>query len=242
MIKSSLKDYTIYKFRNIATPHLLSGKPLNIHRETGTINRDLLGKFLNGKDQKIIFPDQKHTANVAVVSDQTLGDAFPETDAIISDLPGIMLGVVTADCVPLLIHDPVKRAVGAVHAGWRGTRSRIVERAIQAMEQQFYSNPGDLKVGIGPSISGEVYEVDKEVYQAYAKNEHDVDLFFAKQSKGKYLLDLWQANYQQLINSGVPKHSIELSNLCTFTLNHDFYSARRDGIHTGRNAAVIKND
>jgi len=96
-------------------------------------------------------------------------------------------------------------------------------------------------VGIGPSISPEVYEVGADVFDAFFKAGHNVDLFFKPYTNGKYLLNLWKANYMQLAYMGVADISIEQAKMCTFMLHDVFYSARREGIQTGRNAAIIKN-
>lgn len=242
MNKIFTQNFVAYSFSNILAPHLITTKPYDMHKKSGAKYRRKVAAFLALREEYLVFPGQEHTSNVGVVTYENLHDSFYAKDALITNAPGVALGVVTADCVPILLYDLKKKAVAAVHAGWRGTNSRVVEKTIIALQEKFGTNVNDLVAGIGPSISPEVYEVDEDVLNAFKKSGHNTDLFFKPKSNGKFLLDLWSANYTQLTNMGLSAGSIEQSKMCTFTLEKEFYSARREGIGTGRIAAVIKND
>ncbi|HKK59098.1 MAG TPA: peptidoglycan editing factor PgeF [Salinivirga sp.] len=241
MRKNTIHDISVYEFPGMATITLLTKKPFDMHKVNGEGNRNTIAACLDIPSEHLVFPDQNHTSNVGVVTSGNLDHSFSNTDALITNELNFALGVVTADCVPILLFDRAKKAIGAVHAGWRGTNARIVEKTIRAMQVNFGTKPHELSVGIGPSISPEVYEVGADVFDAFFKAGHNVDLFFKPYTNGKYLLNLWKANYMQLAYMGVADISIEQAKMCTFMLHDVFYSARREGIQTGRNAAIIKN-
>jgi len=201
-------------------------------------NRETLCRALEIDSEKFIFPKQTHTANVKVITEIFLLAGLPErkhylldTDAVITALPGICIAVKTADCVPVLLYDPERKVIAAIHAGWRGTAQNIINKTIQKMAEEFGSNPADLIAGIGPSISPEVYEVGEDVYSRF-------DPAFCRETdpviKEKKLLNLWEANRQQLLRAGVPSGQIELARICTLSDQERFFSARRDGAKTGR--------
>jgi len=206
-------------------------------------NRIRLCGALEINPDRLIFPKQTHTANVKTVATSFFELAteaqkhfLNETDAVITNLNGVCVAIKTADCVPVLLYDPKRKMVAAIHAGWRGTIQNIVFVAIQKMVKEFGTDPEDLIAGIGPSISPEVYEVGEEVWKQF-----DPEFYLAlnPEKADKKLLDLWSANYQQLIKAGVPAENIEVARICTFSDPDRFFSARRDGIKTGRMATGI---
>ncbi len=142
-------------------------------------------------------------------------------DALLENVPGAVVAVRTADCVPLLLVDERLRAVAAVHAGWRGTVARIAERAVEAMRERFGSQPSDLHAAIGPAIGPCCYEVGPEVAARFG-------------GRGRGPVDLPAANRRQLIEAGVTPARIYASNLCAMCLPEDFHSFRRDGEAAGR--------
>ena len=201
-------------------------------------NRIRLCGALEINPDQLIFPKQTHTATVKTITNDffDLGEEaqkyfLNETDAVITNLKGVCVAVKTADCVPVLLFDSKRKVVAAVHAGWRGTIQNIVFVTIQKMIKEFGTDPSDLIAGIGPSISPEVYEVGEEVWKQF-----DTEFYIASnpEKADKKLLDLWNANYQQLIKAGVPVKQIEVARTCTFSDPDRFFSARRDGIKTGR--------
>ena len=191
----------------------------------------------------LIFPKQTHTGTAKVISthffewDETEKKQFlNETDAVITNLKSVCVAIKTADCVPILVYDPVKQVVAAIHAGWRGTAQNILQNTINQMIASFGSNPSDLWAGIGPSISPEIYEVGEEVWSKFAPEFYQPTNPFKGE---KQLLDLWKANNYQLIASGVPEKQIEVARICTLSNPELFFSARRDGAKTGRMATGI---
>ena len=206
-------------------------------------NRNILCAALEINPERLIFPKQTHTAIVKTIASSffDLGKEaqkhfLNETDAVITNLKGVCVAIKTADCVPVLLYDPKRKVVAAVHAGWRGTVQNIVLVTINKMMAEFGSDPSDLFAGIGPSISPEVYEVGEEVWNQF---EPEFFLSVNPDKADKKLLDLWSANYQQLIKTGVPQEQIEVARTCTFSDSDQFFSARRDGIKTGRMATGI---
>ena len=203
-------------------------------------NRKLLASELGIHLSDFVFQQQKHTRNVSAVisSDGGKGSVDYETgleanDSMITSEKGICLMVICGDCVPLLFFDPVKKVIGAAHSGWRGTAKRIAEHTIENMHENYGCNPKDILVGIGPSIGPESYEVDDVVLKEFSKTFKNTKEFFQpKTEHGKYMLDLWKANVNQLIEAGVQSKNIEVSGISTFTNNKDFFSARRGD--TGR--------
>jgi polyphenol oxidase len=194
-------------------------------------------------------------------------DSPPESqlvgDGLITATPGLLLGIQTADCLPIILVDPKQRAVGVFHAGWRGTFKRIVEKGVGEMHRRFGSRPRDLKAAIGPGIHGCCYEVGVEVHEKFesqfsyaAKLFREVEerdpvrdkypmLFLTARPPGhsvlpkKIFLDLVEANKQQLLAAGVPAKSIETSPLCTNCRPDLLFSYRAEKGKTGRMMGVV---
>jgi YfiH family protein len=232
-----IADTKLLQFSSLNTTHVVTNRPFDMHRIYGKENREMLAKELNALDNQIVFPKQTHGVSVGVV--RSTDETFPVTDALITNEPGIAIAIETADCVPILLFDPVKRVAAAIHAGWRSTCQQIVVNTIQQMKNVFDVAPADIQAGIGPSVSQQVYEVGKDVYDKFTHVDGAYARFFIPKPDGKYMLDLWQCNAFQLKQSGVPEKQIEISGLCTVSHPELFYSARREGINTGRLAAVI---
>ena len=147
---------------------------------------------------------------------------------MITNKSGICLNVMAGDCVPLLFYDPVKKVIAVAHAGWRGSLKRIAQLTVEKMKNQYRCEVSNILVGIGPSISQKNYEVDDKVYIEFEKRFDNLSQIFTESDQnGKYYLDIWEANKQQLISAGLSKENIELSNICTFEQNDLFFSARK---------------
>ena len=142
-------------------------------------------------------------------------------DALLENEPGSIVAVKTADCMPVLLLDERRRAVAAVHAGWRGTVARIVPHAIEAMHQQFGTIPQDVHAAIGPGIGKCCYEVGPEVAAQFG-------------GQGRANIDLAGANWEQLRTAGILPERIYVSNLCTKCMGDEFHSYRRDREAAGR--------
>ncbi|MGE3274597.1 MAG: peptidoglycan editing factor PgeF [Vicinamibacterales bacterium] len=170
----------------------------------------------------------------------------PEADAIVSDVPGLVLAVVTADCAPVLIADPISGAAAAVHAGWRGVAGRVVWEAIRVMRETFGAEPPDLVAAVGPAIRPCCYEVDAGLMDAFVaagESARNTDRWFSRvegDPPGKMRLNVPGAIRDQLIWAGLKPASIAGSGVCTKCHPEVFESYRRDGAAAGRMAALIR--
>ncbi|WP_167610722.1 peptidoglycan editing factor PgeF [Maribellus sediminis] len=201
-------------------------------------NREELSRHLGIETDKLVFPRQTHTSTVCCIDDIPETE-ISETDALVSDKKGLCLCVQTADCVPVLLFDPVKKVVAAVHAGWRGTVGKIVANAISKMTADYASNPADILAAIGPSIGPEVYEVGNEVVTAAQNAIPNAAQTLHLNSLGNYHFNLWEANRLILLECGLQNSNIEVLAECSFEYEQKYYSARRDGADTGRMVSGI---
>ena len=207
--------------------------------------RKELCEQLGIEDRQLILPYQTHSDRVVIIDkDFTLLDekeqseALNGVDAIITALPHTCIGVSTADCIPVLLHDTKLDVVAAIHAGWRGTVARIVEKTISAMEQHYGCCPHDMEAIIAPGISIDAFEVGNEVYGAFETADFPMKEIARRyptaEGGEKWHIDLWKANSHILQECGVKKENIRIAGICTFTQHEDFFSARRLGINSGR--------
>ena len=202
-------------------------------------NRRLLCDELGIDEAHLVMPHQTHGVVVRQIAEdfvhlpQNIRKMILEgVDAVMTDVSGICIGVSTADCIPIIIYDPDHHAVATVHAGWRGTVARIAEKAIQAMAITYHSKPEQLHCVIGPGISLDNFEVGQEVYEQFAEAGFDMDSIAKWQTK--WHIDLKLCNRQQLERMGIKPDNIEVSPVCTMADNHDFFSARKQGVNSGR--------
>ena len=195
-------------------------------------NLESLAALLPERPRVIVVPRQTHTTNVRVITDVPTSEELQDVDAVVTHLKDFCLCVSTADCVPVLLYDKEKQVIAAIHAGWRGTVGRIVEKTIEVMRVQYGTEGKDLVACIGPSISLESFEVGDEVYAAF--EEAGFDMARIARRYEKWHLDLWEANRVQLLANGVLPEHIEVAGICTFQCYEDFFSARRLGIKSGR--------
>jgi YfiH family protein len=184
---------------------------------------------------------QVHGVDVRVVHNQAEADQKPGVlgddlycDALVSKTPNVLLAVKTADCVPVLIGDPVTRSFAAVHAGWRGTVSSIVNRAIEQLQSEYGAQASNLCVAIGPAANACCYEVGSDVIGAFKERFSNADALLAATREGHARIDLHQANREQLINLGVPPARIYLAPFCTMDRNDLFFSYRQEKKLHGR--------
>lgn len=202
-------------------------------------NRQALCQLLQVNDRQLLMPHQVHLTEIAVIDDDflCLGDderqqRLEGVDAMMTDKAGVCVGVSTADCIPVLLYDNVHHAVCAIHAGWRGTVARIVEKSVQAMTHTYSTTPSDIVAQIGPGISLDSFEVGDEVYDAFARAGFDMTAI--SQKKTKWHIDLPVCNRLQLMAVGVKSECISMSDICTYKMHDTFFSARRLGINSGR--------
>lgn len=212
-------------------------------------NRLLLAQTLNIEEKNIILPRQTHGTECITIDEEFLMLDTEEKrrrldgiDAIMTDISGICIGVSTADCIPLLLHDKEKGIIAAIHAGWRGTVADIVTATIKMMSERYGTHAGDIRAVIAPGISLAAFEVGDEVYDAFAK-VFDMNLISRRYGE-KWHIDLWEANRMQLLKNGVKSENITTSGICTYNNHERFFSARRLGIKSGRifNGIIIKKN
>ena len=200
---------------------------------------------LGSSPDRLMRVTQVHGNSVRVLRRDEVADRAaglrPEADAIVANQPGLVLAVVVADCVPILIADPVRGAAAAVHAGWRGTCAQVAPAAIAAMERQFGTNPADVVAAIGPSVGPDDYEVGASLIDAFATAGHSaqhIERWFIRTTPKPHL-DLWLANADQLAAAGLRRDHIFISRLSTVAHPSVFESYRVDGEHAGRMAGLI---
>lgn len=197
--------------------------------------------------ERLVGIHQMHAADVVVAEDRFAGrGAMPgsgaagEADALITNQPGLPLMTLHADCQPVLFADPVQRAVGVAHAGWRGVVGNVVGNTVQQMSESYGSDPVDLLVFLGPAIGVECYEVGPEVIERWCEQYRGGDGVEAITAHGaKPHFDLTVANRQLLTRAGVRPEHIEESGVCTMRQGADWFSHRGQGPATGRFAAII---
>jgi YfiH family protein len=168
-------------------------------------------------------------------------DVRPEADALVSNQAGLALAVMVADCVPIILVDPVRRAAAVIHAGWRGTCARIAARTIEVMQRECETAPEDVVAAIGPSAGPWDYEVGPSLIDAFREAGHesrDLERWFLETDPRPHL-DLWQANRDQLAAAGVPGDHIYICGLSTVAHPQILESYRRDGEQAGRMAALV---
>jgi len=175
---------------------------------------------------------QVHSGTVVCVFGLHSSGDLPEADAIVTQQSDLPIGIRTADCVPVLLADPVLRCVAAVHAGWRGTLANVVAATIHRLSGQYGSRPRDLLAAIGPCIGRCCFEVGAEVAEQFA--------YLFPEAPALKTIDLVEANRRQLISSGLPPDQIDIAGLCTRCDAVNFHSFRRDGDQSGRMAAAIQ--
>lgn len=186
---------------------------------------------------------QIHSADVRVV--QTVADAADgdhKMDAIVSNVRGVILGVKTADCVPVLIGDPKTNSFAAIHAGWRGTVDSIVLNAIAKLKEHYGADPADFVAAIGPAAGCENYEIGQDVIDAFAEKHPGSEHLFEPTKEGHALIDLHTANHEQLTGAGIDPGNIAIAPFCTMERTDLFFSYRREKRvygKTGRLMSVI---
>lgn len=217
-------------------------------------NRLLLANELGIDANHIIMPHQTHGVESRIIGEEfaNLPDDVKKmllegVDAVMTNIPGMCIGVSTADCIPVLLYDEEHHAAAAIHAGWRGTQARIVHKTVQEMRMAYQTDPTKLKAVIGPGISLDNFEVGDEVYAAFEQAAFDMSTIAeerikrnpnaedpAKTFERKWHINLPLANIQMLTHNGVDEANIINTGICTFDNADNYFSARRLGIESGR--------
>ena len=196
-------------------------------------------------ENQLILPYQTHSDKVAVIdsnfqqlSDEERYKALQGIDAVVTALPHICIGVSTADCIPVLLHDRRRNVIAAIHAGWRGTVAGIVNKSVEVMRHYYNCCACDIRAIIAPGISIDAFEVGDEVYEEFCKAgfamQQIAKRYPTTDGGEKWHIDLWEANSLLLQQCGVAKENIHIAGVCTYKNHCDFFSARRLGIKSGR--------
>ena len=226
--------YSTGEYASFNCNHYCGDEPERVNR-----NRELLCSLMPVRPDGLIIPHQTHGTQIRQIdhaflqlplSEQTI--QLEGVDALLTNIPRQCICVSTADCIPVLCFDVRRRVVAAIHAGWRGTVERIVEKTLSAMSEAYGTDARDVVACIGPGISQEAFEVGDEVCEAFRRAGFDMERIAVR--KEKWHIDLWEANRMQLMAFGIEPSRIEVSGICTYTDNEDFFSARRQGTASGR--------
>ena len=209
-----------------------------------------MGRAIGFQPEDLVLTWQTHTNHIRVVTSEDRGKGYSrerdyrDVDGLVTDVPGLVLAAFSADCVPILLADPVRHACGAVHSGWKGTVSDAVGEAVRAMQNMYHSDPGDILAAIGPSICQDCYEVSEDVIEKFRErypSELHESLFYRKEN-GKYQLSLWEACRQNLLMAGLLPEHVHVTDVCTRCNPDKLFSHRAQGERRGIMAAFITFD
>lgn len=197
--------------------------------------------------QRMVFSDQTHTTNVGIVTEADMGKGimrpkdYHDIDGLVTNVRNLPLVTFFADCVPLFFVDDVKKVIGLSHSGWRGTAGKIGFETVETMVKHFDCKAEHIKAAIGPSICGSCYEVSEDVAAIFRENfsEKDCERFILDKGNGKYMLDLWLANEVVLLESGILKENIAVTDTCTCCNSDMMWSHRKTGSRRGSLAAFL---
>ena len=219
-------------------PFLGNNLAFHVNDSPHTVNKNHLhfAKELGYPYERLIRMEQVHGDAVVIIDKNFDLKQIPKCDAIITDLKNTPLMVMVADCIPVLIYDPVKKVIATVHAGRAGVFSRIVPKTINKIKEKFKSKPENLLIALGPSIFQCCYEVGIEIKKEAEKYAYD---YAISTKKGRYYLDLNTIIYRQLQELGIKEKNIELSQYCTSCNNDIFYSYRGENSDCGRFCGLL---
>lgn len=198
--------------------------------------------------EDFVCSDQTHTTNVRVTGRADAGKGvikekdYTDVDGLITNEPGVVLATFYADCVPLYFVDPVKKAIGLSHSGWRGTVNKMGLNTVRKMEEAYGTNPADLVAAIGPSICMSCYEVGSEVAEEFLKafpKKAEQKEILQEKGNGKYLLNLWKANYFIMREAGIKEENISVTDICTCCNGEELFSHRQSQGKRGNLGAFL---
>lgn len=216
-------------------------------REDVLENYSRMAKVLGVSRDQMVLTYQTHTTNVRKVTTEDCGKGilrerdYRDVDGLITDAPGVTLVTFFADCVPLYFLDPVHKAIGLSHSGWRGTVKRMGKVTLDAMKEAYGTRPEDVIACIGPSICMDCYEIGGEVAEEFRESfDRSLwDSLMYKKDNGKYQLNLWKANEAVLSEAGVPKANISVTDICTCCNPELLFSHRKHGENRGNLCAFL---
>ena len=209
-----------------------------------------IGERFGKAPEDFVLSKQSHETKVLKVGMKDRGKGITKDrdyegiDALITDEEGLILSCFSADCVPILFYDPIRKAVGACHSGWRGTKGKILRNVVEEMSKHFSSNPADILIAIGPSISKEQYIVSEDLGLSFLEDykdysEEDSSSPIRRLSEDKFQLDLWDLNRRIALDCGLKKEHISISGYCTMENPELFFSHRYSQGRRGLQGAFI---
>lgn len=216
-------------------------KSLNLAKHTGDRenivdqNRKIFTEFIESDIKTYTHGTQVHGDNIIQVTEDIIGSKNIECDALITDIPGVLLNIFVADCVPIVIYDLKKSIGGLCHCGWKGTIKQLLTKTVTSLTETYDSNIEDLLVGIGPSIGMCCYNVSKELYYNFNPIGNEGVI-----KNGEYYLNLKEINKKQALSIGIPCGNIEVMDICTSCNNENFFSYRKEGEPSGRFSAFLE--
>ncbi len=227
-----LGGVSLFPFAELNVGHLVGDEPAAVQT-----NHRLIFQTLGLSSKEIITARQVHGNGVSIVSFDDGGRVIPATDGLITATPDVNLMLRFADCLPIFLYDPEKRAAGLGHAGWRGTATNLAGRMASMMVEGLGSDPAKIIACLGPAIGPCCYQVGEEVTELLRASLDDWERALHRLEGEVFSLNLWEANRQQLIEAGIGY--IEISHICTACRTAEFFSYRAERGRTGRFAALI---
>ena len=227
---------------------------MNLNFNRGDDPEDVMENYrrmagaLDVRVEDMVLSDQTHATNVRVVTEEDRGKGivkerdYTDVDGMITNVPGIVLVTSYADCVPLYFVDPVKRAIGLSHSGWKGTVGHMGRKTVALMQEVYGCDPSDISAAIGPSICQACYEVSEDVALAFrqAFTKEQAENMLIDKGNGKYQLDLWKANWYVLTDSGILPEHLAVTDLCTACRPELLWSHRKTNGQRGGLSAFLQ--
>lgn len=208
-------------------------------------NHKIFAKAIGVPYENIVTTNQTHTTNIRVVTKEDCGKGITkerdyfDVDGLITNIPGIVLTTYYADCVPLYVLDPVNKAIGLSHSGWRGTVNRIGENTLKLMNENYGTNPKNVICCIGPSICQNCYEVSADVANEFINEFGKNNKILYNKGNGKYQLNLWESVKQVFLDAGVEYNNIYTTDICTCCNKDEMFSHRGHHGKRGNLAAFL---
>jgi YfiH family protein len=213
-------------------------------RENVLQNKTILGGAVGLDPDQIFLANQMHGDQVLILDEDPAESPskyfYLDYDAMVTQRKGIAIGVLTADCLPILVYDPTKEVIGVVHAGWRGTCLNVIGNVLSKLRKSFNVEPADLVVGLGPCIGECCYHVDIKVVRSIKNSTNRWKEFIKPLKANRYSFDLVGLNIHQLLQVGVPEDNIVRVNACTACNSKIFFSHRAHRGKTGRQLNFIQ--
>ncbi len=214
-------------------------------RESVLMNYKKLADDFGYDLKNAVFTNQVHGDCIAVIDESFHGESFwlgkcsLETDGLVTNLPGKPLIAYFADCAGIFIADPVHKAIGIAHAGWKGTAKEIGRKTIEAMARSFGTKASDCIAAVGPSIGPCCLEMEEDLAEVFVKL-YGKSVVSMSENPGRCKVDIWESNRLGLIRAGLREENIDMAGLCTYCREDLFYSHRGDKGRTGRMAGIIE--